>query len=385
MEQNPYSHTSVFTIAARLISLVLIVLIMYFLQGVLVPLLFSMLIAITLFPLSKRLEKWNTPRLLSSIISVIVAIITIAGLIYLIVNQVLNIGKNGNDMVIKFQGILATILNWANAQFGITNDMVSQKFHEFTDNALSNASKYIQTAFNSIGGILSSVILVPLFVFFMLYYRDFFREFFFMSFKSKERERVNTILNNIYDVVQNYLVGLITVMGIVAILNTVGLLVMGISYAWFFGILAALLMLIPYIGIAIGSILPALFAIATKDSAWYAIGVIGWFQVVQFFEANIITPNIVGSKVSINPLMSIVGLILGGMLFGLAGLILALPMVAMLKVILDSIPSLSHFGFLIGEPEKEHLKASDNLTKLKKWRIKDALKNRKKGNIDPKK
>jgi len=385
MDQNPFPQSSVFTIAARLISLVLIVLIMYFLQGILVPLLFSMLIAITLFPLAKLLEKGKIPRLLSSIISVIVAIVVISGLIYLIINQVLNIGKNGEDMVNKFQGILATILNWANTQFGITDDMVSQKFHEFTDNALSNATTYLQTAFSSIGGILSSSILVPLFVFFMLYYRDFFREFFFISFKSNEKARVNTILNNIYDVVQNYLVGLITVMGIVAVLNTIGLLVMGISYAWFFGILAALLMLIPYIGIAIGSILPALFAIATKDSAWYAIGVIGWFQVVQFFEANIITPNIVGSKVSINPLMSIVGLILGGMLFGLAGLILALPMIAMLKVILDSIPSLSHFGFLIGEPEKVHLKSSDNFPKLKKWRIKEALKTRKKGNIDTKK
>lgn len=385
MEQNSFSQHPVFTMAARLITLVLIVLIMYFLQGVLVPLLFSMLIAITLFPLANRLEKWKVPRLLSSIISVIVAIIVVSGLIYLIVSQVLNIGKNGEDMAAKFQEILATILNWANIRFGITDDMVSQKFHEFTDNVLSNASTYLQTAFSSIGGILSSGILVPLFVFFMLYYRDFFREFFFMSFKSSDKGQVNTILNNIYSVVQNYLVGLVTVMGIVAVLNTIGLIVMGVSYAWFFGILAALLMLIPYIGIAIGSILPALFAIATKDSAWYAIGVIAWFQVVQFFEANLITPNIVGSKVSINPLMSIVGLLLGGMLFGLAGLILAIPMIAILKVILDSIPSLSHFGFLIGEPEKEHLKSQSNFSKLKTWRIKDALNKKKKRNIEVKK
>src|SRR5690606_27686093 len=114
-------------------------------------------------------------------------------------------------------------------------------------------------------------------VFFMLYYRDFFKEFFFLAFRSVNKNRINLILNNIYSVVQSYLVGLITVMGIVAILNTVGLLAMGINYAWFFGILASLLMLIPYIGIAIGSILPALFAIATKDSIWYSIGVIGWF------------------------------------------------------------------------------------------------------------
>jgi len=385
MEHNSFPQSSVFTMAARLISFVLIVLIMYFLQGILVHLLFSILIAIILFPLERRMEMWKIPRLLSSVIAVIIAIVAISGLIYLIVNQVLNIGKNGNDMLAKFQGILATILNWANIKFGITDDMVSQKFHEFTDNVLSNATTYLQTAFSSIGGILSSGVLVPLFVFFMLYYRDFFREFFFISFKSAGKERINTILNNIYSVVQSYLVGLITVMGIVAVLNTIGLLVMGISYAWFFGILAALLMLIPYIGIAIGSILPALFAIATKDSVWYSIGVIGWFQVVQFFEANLITPNIVGSKVSINPLMSIVGLLLGGMLFGLAGLILALPLIAILKVILDSIPSLSHFGFLIGEPEEAHLKSQSNFSRLRRWRVKELLKSRKKVNIVPKK
>ncbi|HUH18185.1 AI-2E family transporter [Albibacterium sp.] len=377
MEQNPLSQTSVFTVAARLVSIVLIILIMYCLQSVLVPLLFSMLFAITLYPLSRMMERWKFPRLLSSVIAVIIGIIIISGLIYLIVNQALNIGKNGNDMADKLQGILVVILDWANTKLGVTDVMISQKFHEFTDNALSNATTYLQTAFSSIGGILSSVILVPLFVFFMLYYRDFFREFFLISFKSTGKERVNTILNNIYSVVQNYLVGLITVMGIVAILNTAGLLLMGISYAWFFGILAALLMLIPYIGIAIGSILPALFAIATKDSAWYSIGVIVWFQIVQFLEANFITPNIVGSKVSINPLMSIVGLLLGGMLFGLAGLILALPLIAITKVILDSIPSLSHFGFLIGEPDKIHLTSQTNIIKLKRRQRKTPPKEKK--------
>ncbi len=366
MEQPSSNSSYTYLLAARLLSLVLILLLIYLLQSILVPLLFSMLFAITLFPLSRLMEKWGTPRVASSIIAVIVAIVVITGLIYLIINQVLNIGKNGEDLINRFKGILETILNWANAQFGITQNMVSDKFHEFTDNALSNAAKYLQTAFSSIGGMLASVILVPLFVFFMLYYRDFFREFFFKAFRSSGQEKVNQVLNNIYKVIQSYLVGLLTVMGIIAILNTVGLLAMGIDYAWFFGILAALLMLIPYIGIAIGSLLPALFAIATKDNAWYALGVIAWFQVVQFLEANFITPNIVGSKVSINPIMAIVGLLLGGMLFGLAGLILALPMVAILKVLFDAMPSQSHFGFLIGEPEKHHLQRESTFTKFKK-------------------
>src|SRR5690606_22164576 len=134
-------------------------------------------------------------------------------------------------------------------------------------------------------------------------------------------EKTLATLGEIYHVIQNYLMGMVMVMGIVAILNTAGLLVMGIQYAWFFGTFAALLLLIPYIGIMIGSIIPALFAIATMDSAWYALGVIGWFQVVQFFEGNFITPNLVGGKVSMNPMVAIISLLLGGMLFGLAGLI----------------------------------------------------------------
>src|SRR5690606_33622775 len=156
----------------------------YMLQSVVVPLLFSMLIAITLFPLSTRLERWRIPRLLAAIISVIVAIIVVFGLIYLIINQVLNIGRNGEDMAARFQAILAVITQWCNANFGITDDMLSQKYHEFTDDALYNATYYLQRASISIGGILSSVLLVPLFVFFMLFYRDFFNLFFFLTFQS---------------------------------------------------------------------------------------------------------------------------------------------------------------------------------------------------------
>jgi len=167
-------------------------------------------------------------------------------------------------------------------------------------------------------------------------------------------------LREIYEVIQSYLVGMVIVMGIVAILNTAGLLVLGLQYAWFFGTLAALLILIPYIGIAIGSLIPALFALATMDNYWYALGVIIWFQVVQFLEGNFITPNIVGGKVSLNPLVAIMSLLLGGMLFGLAGLILALPLVASIKILLNLDETTQPFSFLIGEPEKYHLTADSH-------------------------
>jgi len=367
--KKPYSYE----LASSLISLVLIIAVLYFLQSVLVPLMFSILIAISLYPVARFLERFNLHRALSSILAVILAILVITGLIWFIIHQVIVIGHNGTDLQSKFLTIFNTIQQWITVKFGVEPGQLTAKVKELSNEALSNAGTYLSAAFGSVGGILAGVIIVPLFSFFLLYYRDFFREFFFHAFKSTPQDKVHETLNRIYVVVQSYLLGLITVMAIVAVLNTVGLLIMGVQYAWFFGTLASLLMLLPYIGIAIGSILPALFALATKDSYWYAIGVVAWFQVVQFLEGNLITPNIVGGKVSINPLMAVIAILLGGMLFGLAGLILALPLTAVIKVLFDAIPSMKAFGFLIGEPEKYHLKKHSTMVLLKRWKLKDKL------------
>ncbi|WP_229216928.1 AI-2E family transporter [Dyadobacter luteus] len=299
----------------------------------------------------------------------LIAIILIGALIWLIIHQVVIIGSGGSEWQSSFIHIIQTIQNWVTVRFGIEQGQITEQITTFTNRAVSNAGVIVSAALGSVGSILAGVVIVPLFTFFLLYYRDFFREFFFHAFTSTPKEIVSEVLDRIYYVVQSYLVGLVTVMGIVAILNTVGLLVMGIEYVWFFGILASLLMLLPYIGIAIGSILPAVFALATKDSAWYAAGVIGWFQIVQFLEGNFLTPNIVGGKVSINPLMALVGLLLGGMLFGLAGLILAIPIMAVLKVVFDAVPSMKAFGFLIGEPEQYHLKRYSSKIIMKRWKI----------------
>lgn len=373
MQETPTKRPYALELAASLISLALIIALLYVLQSVLLPLMFAILIAISLYPVATFLERLRLGKAFSALLAVILAIAVLSGLIWFIVHQVIVIGRDGTEIQSRFLSIFDTIQHWLHDRFGLEPTEVAERLRGQANQILSNAASYLTAAFGSLGNILAGAILVPLFSFFLLYYRVFFREFFFRAFRSTPQETVHKTLNKIYSVVQSYLLGLITVMGIVAVLNTVGLWIMGIQYAWFFGTLASLLMLLPYIGIAIGSILPALFALATKDSAWYAVGVIAWFQVVQFLEGNVITPNIVGSKVSINPLMAIISILLGGMLFGLAGLILALPLTATVKVIFDAIPSMNAFGFLIGEPEKYHLKRYSTKILLKRWKLRDLL------------
>lgn len=382
MDNSQHKFPYSFSLAATLVATAMTLLFMYATQGVLIPLLFSILISITLYPITRFFESLRVGRATAAILSVIVAITVIWTIGWFIVHQSIIIGKDASAITEKVISVFERAQNWIEQSFGIQRTEMMNKLQEQGNKLLSNVGSMATATFGSIGNMLASAILVPLFSFFLLYYRVFFREFFFKAFSNAPHAKVNETLNKIYSVVQSYLLGLVTVMGIVAILNTVGLMILGIDYAWFFGTLAALLMLLPYIGIAIGSILPALFALAVKDSAWYAIGVIAWFQIVQFLEGNIITPNIVGSKVSINPLMAMITMILGGMLFGLSGLILALPLTATIKVIFDAVPSMNAFGFLIGEPEKEHLRTNATQELLMKWGIVRKARIKKKIKVD---
>jgi predicted PurR-regulated permease PerM len=203
--------------------------------------------------------------------------------------------------------------------------------------------------------------LMPIFIFFFLYYRNFFMDFLNRILASTPNENILDVGYKVQAVVKNHIMGLFLVIVILAALNTVGLLLLGVKYAFFFGALAAFLNIIPYLGILIGSVLPITMALLTKDSIWYAVGVAAVFAFVQFLEGNFITPNIVGSKVGVNPLAAIVALILGGMIWGVAGMILSIPFTAILKVIFDHVPGLEPIGFLLGEPPKEQVKPNKDV------------------------
>lgn len=355
-------------LAFRLFNLFAIIALMYLLKSILVPLFFSILFSICLYPMATRLERLKIGKAPAAIISVIFGAIVIAAVLYFFSRQIINIGSSSGQMIVdRAVAGLLDIEAWLNDHFGIERTEMMTKLQSESGSIAGSVAGFFSGFVGSIGSILANAVIIPIFMIFQIYYRDFFIEFFFRAFRTSSHEKVQETLSKIYTVVQSYLLGLVTVIGIVSVLNTVGLLLLGIEHAWFFGIFASVLLLIPYIGIAIGSIIPALFALATMDNAWYALGVIIWFQVVQFLEGNFITPFIVGGKVSVNPLVSIVSLLLGGLLFGLSGVILAIPLIAVLKVLLDADPATEAFGFLIGEPEKYHLKKYSRLIVLKKW------------------
>ena len=338
--------------ACVLVTLVIVIYGLYTLQDTVVSLIFAILFSVILYPLCHRLERWRFPRVVAILVCIVLTIAFLYEFFYLISLQIGNFTSEAPKLIQRSNEIFDKIQKLADENFNIDRQSLISEARKYLNRALQNSGAILTSTLLATTSTLSTIALLPLYIFFFLLYRDFFRSFFYKIFTETRHSFIDKVFGRVYAVIKDYVVGLVLVIGVVGVLNTVGLWILGVEFTVFFGFLGAFLILIPYIGIAIGSVLPALYTLITNDNPLTAAGVVGVFLFVQLLEGNFITPYIVGSKVSVNPLASIVALLLWGQLWGLPGLILALPMTAILKVIFDSVDALKPYGFLIGEAEK---------------------------------
>ncbi|WP_128547448.1 AI-2E family transporter [Larkinella soli] len=352
-------------LACVLIAMSLLVYWLSVLQEMLVPLVFSVLLAMILYPINHRLERWRVPRVPAILVCLILVIGFLYLFFYLISLQIANFTDEAPRLLQRGNQILDRIQKFGEDRFHIERSRMVNEARSYVNNLIRESGSFLTSTLLATTNTLSTISLVPLYIFFLLLYRDFFRSFFYKVFSNTKRAKLDIIFGRIYTVVKDYLVGLVSVIMIVGVLNTTGLLILGVDYAVFFGFFGAFMILIPYIGILVGSLLPALFTLLTNDNPLIALGVVGVFSFVQILEGNFITPYIVGSKVSINPLAAIIVLLMWGHLWGVTGLILALPMTAILKVIFDAVEPLKPYGFLLGEAERQKTKPF-NVDELKK-------------------
>lgn len=323
-------------------------------RSIISPLVAAFVAALLLRPLSAWIERAKIHRGLSSVLSIIVVLGAIFGLFWFFSSQVNNIVKDLKSIGERFNELIDRMYLWMEQTFGVEQQEQVAYLKDSLNTFLENSASTITATVSATAGFFTGFFMFLLALFFLLYYRRFFVAFLYQIAPAEKENLLGTTIAKIEEVVRSYVLGLLTVIVIVAILNTIGLMALGIQHAIFFGVLAAVLTIIPYIGIFIGSLLPILFALITKDSLWYPIGVAILFWVVQIIEGNFITPNIVGGKVSVNPFAAIIGLFLGGMLWGAIGMILSIPLLAITKVICDAIPSFHAIGFLLGEPPGEN-------------------------------
>ncbi|GAB3203824.1 hypothetical protein GCM10027293_35500 [Pontibacter aydingkolensis] len=219
----------------------------------------------------------------------------------------------------------------------------------------SMASDIASSAFGMAQGVLYTsavslvlLLLIPIYIALILYYREQLAKGLYLLFRKDEQKKIRLILQETITTYYNFIKGMAIVYLVVAVLNSVGLLLLGIPHAVFFGIVASVLTFIPYVGITIGAILPMAIAWVTYDNIWYPIGVIIVFGVVQYLEANLIFPWAVSYRLRVNMLFTLLAIVAGGILWGASGMILFIPFLAILKLIADKHEAMRAVSVLLG-------------------------------------
>ena len=318
---------------------------LFLLRDIIVPFAFAGLISILLNPVYNRFQKWHLNKILAIILTILIAVIVFSALIFFLSSQFAQFGEMIPQLKAKSQSYLHDLQELLSTRFGIT----TQKQMSMVNEVANSSKAYLGQTLNTVFGMLSFFVLIPLYVFLLLFYKPLILNFIFEVFEEDNSSQVADILQETKSAVQSYIVGLMIEACIVAALNSAALLILGVEYAILLGVIGAVLNLIPYIGGVIAIALPVLMALITEDGFTTPLLIIGAYTLIQFADNNIIVPRVVSSKVSVNALISILVVLLGGTLWGVSGMFLSIPFVAVLKIIFDRIDGLKPWGKLLGD------------------------------------
>jgi predicted PurR-regulated permease PerM len=323
---------------------------------VFVPLLFSIIFAVMLYPFCLRFEKLGFSKGLASFVAVFITTIFLILLAYLIFRQMNIFLHQIPQLSEKTNKIIRNIQQYASQNLRIKKTTFADNLQQQVTELPNRAAGMLANSLPFISGLLIEIFLIPLYIFFLLYYRHFFLEFFYKIFYDSEKTLIDETMETLEAVIKGYIRGQFFDILIIGAVNTIVLYFLGIGYTLILGFGLAFLCIIPYLGMIIGSVIVILVALLTTNTTWQPLTALSVLWFIHIIDSNIVAPNVIGSRISINPLVAIFILFLFGELWGLAGLFLAFPLAAILKVIFDTIPALKPYGFLLGEPQKYHLK-----------------------------
>lgn len=356
MTANSYS------IIKKILILFLVIAGLYYAKEFLMPLSISAVMATLFLPLCKWLEE----KKMYKSIAVLLCVLTFLGII-LGIGMLLGwqISELANDIdLIKQRAIHAgnRIQRFIFDNIGIT----VKKQTEILKDEQPSVSGMMQIMAGSMVSVFTNFILMMVYIFCLLYYRDHIKQFLLKLSPGTQKKEMEKVIHNVTMVSQQYLVGLSKMIFCLWIMYGIGFSVIGIKHALFFAVLCGLLEIVPFIGNIIGTIITVLVAAVNGASPAMLVGIIGTYGIVQLIQGWILEPIIVGAHVKINPLFTIISLIIGELIWGLPGIFLAIPLIAMFKIVCDHIETLKPYGFLIGEIETQKIELNF-IKKIKNW------------------
>ena len=341
-------------------------------KPILVPLSFALLISFILYPLAKKMEIWGINRMFAAFFSMLIMALIIGGGIFFFLTQITNLPNELSDFQDKIMGLLKDIILYINSHVNLETDLkqdyiIEQLTEWFKNVAFPVAENTFYTTTNFLAGLLATIV----YTFLFLIYRTGLTQAFIKFSPIDKRGVAFNMFKKVQKVGQKYLSGMIVLIIILGLANSIGLWIIGVDSPFLFGFLAAAMSIIPYVGTTLGASIPVLYAFMSHDSLWVPFAVAVLFWVIQLIESNFLSPKVVGSSLQINALAAILSLLIGASVWGIAGMILFLPFVAMLKVICEEYEQLKPVALLIGDQnEDENGKQGKSIfNRLEKIRI----------------
>ncbi len=317
-------------------------------QNILVPVVYAIILAIVLSPIVNFLVKKKMNRTLAISITLSSVFLLLVGIVLLLFSQLIQFTDSFPLLIKKSHQMLDHLVEFVSKYFNLSTKEIERWISIKTTELLNNSNAFIAQTILSMGNIVGMLFLIPVYIFLMLYYQPLLLKFVRKLFSSDSSSQVSEVITSTKKIIQSYLVGLMIEALIVAILNSTSLLIIGVEYAILLGTIGAFLNMIPYIGGIVALTLNMLIALVTM-SPIYALFVFLSFLLIQLVDNNFILPKIVASRVKINALVSIIIVIIGGAIWGVSGMFLAIPILAIIKVIFDHVESLKPWGYLIGD------------------------------------
>jgi predicted PurR-regulated permease PerM len=364
-EKSPVFARTFYIIA----GLFLLIAMAYIGRSILVPLVFAVIIAILLHPMVMFFTRIGINRLIAIALALLISFIVLAALTILMFSQISKFGESLPLLLERITEVMNNSISWAAGKFDIKELRLHDWVIKMKVELLNTGSLAIGQTLATVGNGLVVILLVPVYIFMILYYQPIIIEFLKRAFSANNQDQLSEVVSQVKTLIQRYLIGLIIEAVAVATMYTITLLILGIEYAFLLGIIGALLNIIPYLGGLVGVVLPMMVALATKDSAWYALYVMGGYYFIQLIDNNYIVPKIVASKVKLNALFSIIVVIAGNALWGIPGMFLSIPMLAIVKLVFDNVDSFKPYGFLLGDTMPPLLKIKPFFKRKKKIQL----------------
>ena len=330
-----------------LIFLILFVYVIVIAKQILYPLALAVLASYLLFPIASFLEnKLKFPRIIAVIVSVLLFISLITGAIQIISHQV---QRFLHDDALRQQAVenFAEIQLFIESKFGWSSGEQKLWFNDNIQRYFEAEGK-IESVLSKLTHVVEALLFIPIFTLFMLFFRDRAETFIHKLAKRRHAELAEHLIKQVSQVTIKYVTGVTVVVLILAVVHSTVLSIIGIKYAVVLGIIAACFSFIPYFGTIISGILPVAFTLFSEDNPYLAVAVIAYYVIISLIDHNILTPSIVGGNVHLNPFITILSIIVGAMIWGIPGMIIVVPFMAVVKIVCDNVEDLKPVGYILG-------------------------------------